>query len=106
MNPKPGEVWLADLGMVAKSRPVVIVSRLDANPPRALFIYVPLTRQNRHSPYEVELGQLPFLSDESVANVQGIGSLPSVRLERKLGVLLPEHLAKGQAAIKYALALV
>jgi hypothetical protein len=25
MSPYPGEVWLADLGMVAKTRPVVIV---------------------------------------------------------------------------------
>jgi mRNA interferase MazF len=29
MNPKPGEVWLADLGIAAKTRPVVIVSRYD-----------------------------------------------------------------------------
>ena len=36
MNPKPGEVWLADLGLAAKTRPVVVVSRYDQNPPRAL----------------------------------------------------------------------
>jgi mRNA-degrading endonuclease toxin of MazEF toxin-antitoxin module len=29
MNPKSGEVWLADLGLAAKTRPIVIVSRLD-----------------------------------------------------------------------------
>jgi Ni,Fe-hydrogenase maturation factor len=34
MNPKPGEVWLVDLGLAAKMRPVVIVSRYDPNPPR------------------------------------------------------------------------
>nr|WP_217650633.1 type II toxin-antitoxin system PemK/MazF family toxin [Spirulina major] len=33
MNPKPGEVWLADLGLPAKTRPVVIVSRQDPEPP-------------------------------------------------------------------------
>jgi mRNA interferase MazF len=49
MNPKPGEVWLVDLGLSAKTRPVVIVSRYDPNPPRALVIYVPLTTQNRGS---------------------------------------------------------
>ena len=47
MNPKPGEVWLADLGLAAKTRPIVIVSRYDQNPPRALVTYVPLTTQNR-----------------------------------------------------------
>lgn len=36
MNPQPGEVWLADLGLAAKTRPVVIVSRHDPDPPRAL----------------------------------------------------------------------
>jgi mRNA interferase MazF len=43
MNPQPGEVWLADLGLAAKTRPVVIVSRDDPDPPRALVLYVPLT---------------------------------------------------------------
>ncbi len=45
MNPRPGEIWLADLGLVAKTRPVVVVSRYDANPPRNLITYVPLTSQ-------------------------------------------------------------
>ncbi len=62
MNPKPGEVWLADLGLAAKTRPVVIVSRYDPDPPRALILYVPLTTQNRQSPYEVALPRLAFLT--------------------------------------------
>src|SRR5512135_3429369 len=81
MNPQPGEVWLADLGLAAKTRPVVIVSRHDADPPRDLVLYVPLTTQNRQSPYEVVLPRLGFLDRDSVANVQGLGSLPKVRLE-------------------------
>jgi mRNA interferase MazF len=58
MNPQPGEVWLADLGLAAKTRPVVVVSRQDPNPPRSLVIYVPLTTQNRHSMYEVPIARL------------------------------------------------
>ena len=50
MNPRPGEVWMADLGFAAKFRPVVIVSRQDPDPPRALIVYVPLTTQDRGSP--------------------------------------------------------
>jgi mRNA interferase MazF len=42
MNPRPGEIWLADLGLAAKTRPVVIVSRQDPDP-RSLVLYVPLT---------------------------------------------------------------
>jgi hypothetical protein len=49
MHPQPGEVWLVDLGLAAKTRPVVIVSRYDPEPPRALVLYVPLTTQNRQS---------------------------------------------------------
>ena len=82
MNLQPGEVWLADLGLAAKTRPVVIVSRDDPDPPRALVLYVPLTTQNRQSPYEVVLPKRSFLDRASVVNVQGLGSLPRVRLEQ------------------------
>ena len=82
MNPRPGEVWLADLGLAAKTRPVVIVSRYDPDPPRDLVLYVPLTTQDRQSPYEVPVPKLGFLDRDSVANVQGLGSLPRGRLQR------------------------
>jgi mRNA interferase MazF len=103
MNPKPGEVWLADLGLAAKTRPVVIVSRYDLNPPRDLVIYVPLTTQNRGSEYEVELPRLIFLKQLSFANVQGLGSIPRVRLDRKLGQLPLESVQRIQEAILFAL---
>ena len=103
MNPKPGEVWLADLGFTAKTRPVIIVSRQDANPPRAIVVYVPLTTQNRQSRYEVPLPQLRFLSRDSVANVQGLGSIPTMRLERRLGDLPGDIFAGVKKAIEFAL---
>ncbi len=103
MNPKPGEVWLADLGLAAKTRPVVIVSREDFHPPRALFVYIPLTTQSLGSRYEVDLGKLPFLSQSSIANVQGIASIPLPRLERKLGQLPLEKLSKIKQVIVFAL---
>ena len=103
MNPRPGEVWLADLGLAAKSRPVVIVSRHDENAPRALFVYVPLTSQNRNSRYEVVLPRLAFLHMESVANVQGMASLPTARLERRIGQLPNETFGKVKDALRYLL---
>ena len=103
MNPKPGEVWLADLGLAAKPRPVVVVSRDDPDPPRALIIYVPLTTQNRQSAYEVALPKLRFLNFDSVANVQGIGSLPKVPLERRLGKLPEKAMNDIKGAIAFAL---
>ncbi|MBE9204906.1 type II toxin-antitoxin system PemK/MazF family toxin [Synechocystis salina LEGE 06099] len=105
MNPKPGDVWLVDLGIAAKTRPVVVVSRYDTNPPRALIIYVPLTTQYRHSQYEVPLPKLNFLKQDSFANIQGLGSIPTTRLDRKLGELSSETLQSIRQAIIFALAL-
>ena len=106
MLPRPGEVWLADLGLAAKTRPVVVVSRDDQNPPRALILYVPLTTQNRQSSYEVVLPDLQFLERGSVANVQGLGSLSTVRLERRLGTLPDDVMAEIKRALAFALDLV
>ena len=103
MNPRPGEVWMADLGFAAKFRPVVIVSREDPDPPRALIIYVPITTQDRESTYEVALPRTRFLQKGSVANVQGIASLPKARLSRKVGTLSPEILGEIKQAIAWAL---
>ena len=103
MSPGPGEVWLADLGLTAKTRPVVIVSRHDPDSPRALVICVPLSTQNRSSLYEVEVPKLSFLHAASVANVQGIASIPTMRLERKLGVLPNRILDEIRRAILFAL---
>jgi mRNA interferase MazF len=105
MNPRPGEVWLADLGWEGKVRPVVIVSRDDPDPPRSLVVYAPLTTQNRKSAYEVPLPKLRFLKEASVVNVQGIGSLPTVRLGRQLGVLPDSSFESVKTAIAWALSI-
>lgn len=103
MSPGPGEVWLADLGLAAKTRPVIIVSRRDPDAPRALVLYVPLTTQARGSGYEVPLPGLPFLDKESVANIQGLGSIPYARLERRLGTLPAETMMKVRRALVFVL---
>ena len=95
-------MWLADLGLAAKTRPVVIVSRYDPDAPRALTIYVPLTTENRASKYEVVLPKLHFLPEASVANVQGIASLPLARLERKLGELPGDVFDRIRQALAFA----
>jgi mRNA interferase MazF len=103
MRTKPGEVWLADLGIAEKTRPILVVSREDSDPTRALVIQVPLTTKNRFSRYEVDLGKLPFLREASVANVQGLTSIPVVRLQRSLGEVSVEMLAQVKEALRFAL---
>jgi mRNA interferase MazF len=89
--------------VAAKIRPVVIVSRFDSGPPRALVLYVPLTTQNPISRYEVKLPKLPFLDRDSVASVQGPGSIPTVRLERELGRLPPAVMTELKATLIFSL---
>jgi mRNA interferase MazF len=103
MNPRQGEIWLADLGLAAKVRPVVIVSRNDEHAPRVLFVYVPCTSQNRSSAYEVALSGVRDLKDETVANVQGIGSLPRPRFLRRIASLSPAEYQKIGNALRFLL---
>jgi mRNA interferase MazF len=51
----------------------------------------------------VPLPRLPFPDRESVANVQGLGSLPTVRLERKIGRLSAEIMERLKDALAFAL---
>jgi mRNA interferase MazF len=41
MTTKPGEVYRVDLGAGGKVRMMLVVSREDSNPPRALSLCVP-----------------------------------------------------------------
>ena len=103
MRPEPREIWLADLGLAAKVRPVVIVSRKDDDPPRDLAIYLPCTSQYRGSKYEVALGASRSLDRETWVNAQGIGAIPSPRLVRRIGKVSDDDWAKIQAALRHAL---
>jgi mRNA interferase MazF len=104
MSPRRGEVWSADLGLAAKVRPIIILSRDDSDPPRKITVYAPLTRQNRGSKYEVELPRLWFLAEGSTANLQGIASGATedrTLFLRKLGDLPATVMAKVEKALLY-----
>jgi mRNA interferase MazF len=105
MRPRPGEVYLVDLGMVAKVRPMVVVSRDDPDPPRALVLCVPFTTQNRGSPYEVAIRKPAYLREESWANVQGLIAVGKEKLERRLGQVTVDQLSQIRAALRFALEL-
>ena len=54
---------------------------------------------------QIQLGDLPFLHQTSVVNIQGIGSLVEPRLERKSGQISPAIMAKVEDALRLALEL-
>ena len=99
-EPQPGEVWFADLGMVEKSRPVLVLAAPQSTDARALVIVAPLTSQIRGLRGEVPLGKPRWLSKTSAVNVQGPASFDRGKLARHLGVLSAEQYAAVKAALR------
>jgi mRNA interferase MazF len=84
---------MADLGMVAKVRPVLILSVDYQGNERAVVTYVIRTTSVRGTQYEVpheSRGMPPGAFD-----AQGLGSIPDVKLERRLSVVVPQEILTG-----------
>lgn len=66
---------------------MLVVSREDPAPERALSVCVPCTTTIRGGSYEVPLPRVKWLpgSDEGVANVLGIEAIEHHRFERRAG---------------------
>ena len=90
-EPQPGEVWFADLGMVEKSRPVLVLAWPQPADARALVVVAPLTSQVRGLRGEVPLGKPRWLPKISAVNVQGLASFDKSKLARRLGSLPAEQ---------------
>ena len=101
--PKVGDVFMLDLGFQGKTRPVVIVSREDANAPRALSVFVPLTKESRGGNYEVTLPLVPWLKFQSYANVLGMGAAEWHELTDRRGRFDTPTVAKIKVAIRWML---
>jgi mRNA interferase MazF len=98
-----GELWLADLGFVAKVRPVLILSVAYFNEERAVVTYVIRTTSVRNTQYEVPHSSRGML--EGAFDAQGIASIPDLKLERRLGVVDAVTLNKVEDAVRSWLAL-
>ncbi len=94
-----GEVWIVDLGMVAKIRPCLVLSiPSDDENDRVLTTLVPHTTSTRKSRFEVVV-RTSFLK-EVAFDTQNIITIPCVKLVRKLGKLTADQLSEVEAAIK------
>ncbi len=105
MIPKVGDVFMLDLDYRGKVRPIVIVSREDPNAPRALSVFVPLTKQSRGSRYEVTMPRVPWLKLQSYANVQAIGAAEHHELTDRRGRFDAAVVKQIREAIRWALEL-
>ncbi len=96
-DPKRGEVWLVDLGMAAKVRPCLVVSVRAESSDRALTTLVPHTTSVRSSRFESAV-PVPFLKPGAF-DAQGIVTVPTVKLLRRLGTLQPAQIKQVEQAI-------
>ena len=98
-NPLRGEVWLVDLGMVAKIRPCLIMSIPAAGPhDRVLATIVAHTTSARGFDFEVAV-PVRFLKP-GVFDAQNIVSIPHAKLVRRLGVLAPDQMEAVAAVVR------
>ena len=106
-NSKPGEVYWVDLGLAAKYRPLLIVSREDANAKRALACCVPLTTEVRGGNYEVPIPRVRWMpgAEAGVANIQGLTAVEHHRLDRRAGRFEFPVVTKIREAIAWMLEL-
>ena len=98
-EPKPGEVWFAELGMAEKSRPVLVLAFPGSDDARALVVVAPLTSQIRGMRGEVDLGKPRWLPKRSAVNVQGLASFDHRKLTRRMGELNAAQMTEVKTAL-------
>jgi mRNA interferase MazF len=93
-----GEVWLVDLGYAAKIRPCLVLSVPPEGQERVLVTLAPHTTSVRGTRFEVIVPK-PFLK-AGAFDAQGLVTVPSVHLIRKLGELAPSEMALVEEAVR------
>ncbi|MDA1137090.1 MAG: type II toxin-antitoxin system PemK/MazF family toxin [Planctomycetota bacterium] len=96
-TPERGEVWIADLGWAAKTRPVLVLNVPFSNTDYALFATIPHTTSPRGSKFEAAI-PIRGLKDGAF-NVQGLLAVPSAKFFRKITSLTPEQLQDIEAGV-------
>ena len=94
-----GEVWLVDLGMLAKVRPCLVISiAADDDRDRVLTTVIPHTTSTRGSRFEVA-SNMRFMKDGAF-DAQNLVTIPSVKLIRRLGELSADRLAEIETTVR------
>ncbi len=96
--PKRGEIWLADLGLAAKTRPVLVLSVPFSDSDYALITVVPRTTSMRRSAFQVEISVSGLRP--GVFNVQGLTTISPSKFIRRLGTLQSAHMRLIEDTVK------
>jgi mRNA-degrading endonuclease toxin of MazEF toxin-antitoxin module len=98
-----GEIWLADLGLTGKIRPVLILSVPPGDADRALVTYVTRTTSVRGTAYEVAHEAKGFKT--GVFDAQGLGTTDRSRMIRRLGKADQQTIEAVERAVRRWLSL-
>ena len=98
-NAQRGEVWIVDLGYVAKIRPCLILNIPTQPHERRLVTIVPATTSVSATRFEVSI-KAKFLSSDSVFDAQQITTQPQVKLVRRIGSLTTDQILLVETAVK------
>ncbi len=97
-----GEIWWAALD---KRRPVVLVSRNEAYPIRALVIVAGITTHIRGYAVEVKVGRREGLPTSSVINCDWLVTIPKTDLLERAGRLSSRKREQLDDALRFAMGL-
>lgn len=89
-TPLRGEVYMVDLGLAAKVRPCLVLSVPIEESDRSLVTLIPHTTTLRQSRFEVVVS--PKFLRPGAFDVQGIVTVPTIRLMNRLGTLSTEQI--------------
>ena len=100
---KRGEVWVVDLGYVAKTRPCLILSVPALDTDRALTTVIPYTSKARGTRFEVDIST-SFLSG-GVFDAQNPTTTSRVKFLKRLGKLSSDQMGQVEDAVRHWLGL-
>jgi mRNA interferase MazF len=97
-SPKRGEVWLVDLGYLAKIRPCLVLSVEPHTQDRSLVTLVIHTTSTRGSRFEVATN-VRFLQTGAF-DAQNLVTISLAKMQRRLGTMPSDQLAEVEAAVR------
>lgn len=104
LKPGRGEIWLADLPVPDKRRPVLILTRPLLIDMLNTVTVAAITSTLRDVPTEVALGTTEGLKHSSAVNLTNVFTLPKSRLVRYVSIVPPAKMREACRALALALA--
>ena len=100
-----GDVVIVDLGMMAKTRPCVVVSIPNPDRQRNMAVVVPLTTEIRGGDCEVAFPKPAWLKQEGVVNVLGVAGVDIAKIERRIAPFPKDKLTEVEDTLAWLLGL-